>query len=102
MVDIFVLSSITEGFGNIIAEALAVRTPVISTDCMGGPLFILEGGEYGDLARSGDLKALADCIVNRLISLEEINYEKLQKRVEAFSVNTIGKEYLSLFKTKIK
>lgn len=102
MADIFVLSSITEGFGNVIVEALAIRTPVISTDCMGGPSFILERGKYGDLVRSGDPKALADCIVNRLTSLEEIDYEKLQKRAEAFSVNTIGKEYLNLFKTKRK
>jgi glycosyltransferase involved in cell wall biosynthesis len=90
---VFVLSSAWEGFGNVVAEALALGTPVVSTDCECGPREILKGGTYGRLVPVGDWRAMARAI------LETIDHpppkEFLRQRGEDFSLEAALPKFLA-------
>lgn len=59
---VFALASTYEGFGNVLVEALAVGTAVVSTDCPVGPREILAGGRHGHLVPVGDWQAMAQAL----------------------------------------
>lgn len=92
--DLCVMSSEVEGFGNVLVEALACGTPVVSTDCPSGPREILGNGEFGRLVPVGDSRALAGAMLQTLRS--PLPPEILRSRAAVFSVASAGKQYLDL------
>ena len=92
--DLLVLSSDYEGFGNVIVEALAVGTPVVSTDCPTGPAEILADGTYGKLVPVGDAEALAASITASLS--EGHDPERLKKRARFFSGQRAVEQYVDM------
>jgi glycosyltransferase involved in cell wall biosynthesis len=64
--NVFVLSSAWEGLGNVLIEAMAVGTPVVSTNCESGPAEILDRGKYGHLTPVGDSEAISAAILSVL------------------------------------
>jgi glycosyltransferase involved in cell wall biosynthesis len=92
--DLFVLSSVFEGFGNVIVEALSLGIPVVATHCPGGPKEILDGGRYGSLVSVGDTDKLAQAIECTLKN--PIESQILKKRAKYFSVDRIASIYLDI------
>jgi glycosyltransferase involved in cell wall biosynthesis len=90
-----VLSSRFEGFGNVLAEALACGVQTVITDCPYGPAEILADGRFGRLAPVGDPEATAKAI---LLALDEpIDPGLLRSRGSAFSTQACASACLSLF-----
>lgn len=94
--DLFVLSSDYEGFGNVIVEALASGTPVVSTDCLSGPREILEGGRFGYLVPVGDEQALARAMDDALAG--HVDRNALRRRAGEFAPNIAARKYLGLIR----
>lgn len=91
-----VMSSLYEGFPNVLVEALACGCPVVSTDCPTGPSEILDNGRYGKLVSVGDTDALAKAISETLNSPPDPEF--LKQRVKAFPPDMIADQYLALLR----
>ena len=57
--DIFVMSSVTEGLGTSLLDAMACRQPIVATRAGGIPEVVVDG-ETGLLVPPRDADALAD------------------------------------------
>lgn len=91
---LFCLSSLNEGFGNVIVEAMQCGVPIVSTDCESGPREILKNGRFGKLVPVGNAEALAEAMYQSLN--EQHDKEVLKRRAEDFSVEKIGQQYLDV------
>lgn len=102
--DIFVLSSLWEGFGRVLVEAMACGVPVVSTRCPSGPGEIINDRVNGLLVPPADEKALADAILNLL---QDENLRKRlsingRKRAEDFGIEVWTREFQDLLKREFE
>lgn len=99
--DIFVLSSAWEGFGLVVAEAMACERITIATDS-GGVVEVL--GDYGFLVAPSDSVALAGRMQEALALSEDLakqyGYNARQHVVEKFSLGNVVDRWLEIYSKK--
>ena len=69
---LLILTSIYEGFPNVLVESLTIGTPVISTNANAGASEILLNGKGGELIKIGDYKNLGKKIINHFNSPKKL------------------------------
>ncbi|MCQ6961813.1 glycosyltransferase family 4 protein [Methanolobus chelungpuianus] len=95
--DLYVLSSVHEGFGIVLQEAMQVGLPIVSTD-YGGQVDFVKEGENGYLISYGDLGALSGKI--RLFAENKKLWDKIsatnKEQCNMFSPERICRQYLEM------
>ena len=97
--DVFVMSSITEGLGSAVLDAMAMGLPIVGTWAGGIPEAVIDG-ETGLLVPAGEPKPLAGAIVRLLKdpALREQYGRAGRARVEAhFSVSALVEGTLAVY-----
>ncbi len=93
-----VLSSVYEGLGMVLMEAMALETPVVSTDCPSGPAELIGENARGLLAPMGDPQALAHAMLTAL-ECEYATQMRVQRAVEfvrQFDTPVVVQRYMDL------
>jgi glycosyltransferase involved in cell wall biosynthesis len=101
--DVFVMSSLSEGLPVSILEAMASRTPVVSTDVGGIPEVIIHN-ETGYLMKSGSAESLAEGLLTCLTERAQVNgvIDRAFEFVEGkHSLHTMLNEYEVLYRKLI-
>ena len=97
--DIFVCSSLHEGMPNVVLEAMALGTPVVSTDCDHGPAEIIEDGRSGILVPVADPTVMASAILtlirDRRLGLSLV--AEAEKRLRHFTRDEMVSAYEEIF-----
>jgi sugar transferase (PEP-CTERM/EpsH1 system associated) len=97
--DVYVLSSITEGISNALLEAMATGLPVIATATGGNPEVVVDG-QSGILFDVGDTQQLAARLLLLQARPEErsrLGDEALHRVRENFSLETMVRRYENLY-----
>lgn len=100
-IDAFLMTSITEGFPNVLVEAMASGLPCISTD-VGDAKYIIQ--DIGSIVPPRNAQALADAVlnyVNQTILEKQALKQAARERIEQnFSIEKVSEQYKELWKLK--
>lgn len=101
--DVACLASLSEGFPNVIGEAMACEVPCVVTDTGAAREIV---GDTGIVVRTGDATAFADGIVRSLqrsAPEQRALGERARRRiVNNFSIESVSESYIKLYSAVIK
>ncbi len=95
--DVYVLSSLHEGFGIVLQEAMQAGLPIVATN-YGGQTDLIEDGKNGFLVSPKNSKELAAKIKEILDNKDLANSigKRNEKEIEKYDYKKISKRYLDL------
>lgn len=99
LLDLFVLPSLSEGFGIALVEAMAAGCPVVAT-AVGGIPEVVQAGRTGVLVPAGDSFALADALAGLLndpCKANTLGREGQRGVATQFSVSTMVRHHENLY-----
>tara|TARA_B100000989_G_scaffold246320_1_gene193490 strand:- start:8426 stop:9547 length:1122 start_codon:yes stop_codon:yes gene_type:complete len=92
---IFVLSSLYEGLGNVVIDAVNYNIPVVTTNCKSGPSEIIKKNKGGFIVPVSNPQKIATkifyCLKNYKLALNKAGYAK--KYIYRFSVKENSEKY---------
>lgn len=92
---IFAFTSSSEGFPNVIGEAMSAALPVVAYDCIAGPSDLIEDNETGFLIELHNKQAFKNALA-KLINSEDLRSRlgaQGKRKIMKFSVQNIGREF---------
>lgn len=100
---LFIFTSVAEGFGMVLVEAMQMGVPVISYDCPCGPSDIITNGEDGFLIPLKGIEELEKKIITLIEndSLREKMGENAKLSSQRYKTNKIMPEWITLFNNLI-
>jgi len=93
---IFAFTSSSEGFPNVIGEAMSAGLPVVAFDCVAGPSDMISEGESGYLVPLYDYKLFRERLESLMRdgALREAMGERGREKILEFSIEHIGELFL--------
>ncbi|NNH38970.1 glycosyltransferase [Acinetobacter terrae] len=98
-IDVFLMTSITEGFPNVLVEAMASGLPCISTD-VGDAKYIVQ--ELGSIVSPRDADALAKAVMNYIylspsqkLELKQLTRQRVEQN---FSIEYVSQLYVAAWR----
>lgn len=100
---IFAFTSSSEGFPNVIGEAMSAGLPVIAYDCVAGPAEMIQDGKNGYLIPLFEDELFREKLVYLMSHSEERTSMGLyaKESIQKYSIDIIGQRYYDLMFKKL-
>ncbi|WP_158089655.1 glycosyltransferase [Magnetofaba australis] len=93
--DLFVVSSIAEGFSLVLVEAMRCGCRIVTTDCGPRPREFLDNGRLGQITPPGDIAAMASAMQMALDASHDAKI--LRDAVADFDIAQVAQRYLAVY-----
>ena len=101
---VLAMTSVFEGFGVVLIEAMSVGLPVVSYACPCGPKDVITNGKDGFLVPLEDEIVLAErlCSLIENDSLRREMGQEALENVKRFSIETVVGQWMDLFRKLVE